>query len=189
MMLSVIVAMSENRLIGRGGDLPWHLSADLKRFRRLTTGHAIIMGRKTYESIGRPLPERRSIVITRQADYRARGVETAGSLDAALALAAAGSVAGDNVAGDNVSGGREAFVIGGAEVFREALPRAGRLYLTLVHAELEGDVYLPRFDTGAWTLASEERHAADERNDFDYSLLVYEGSASGVTERGSGLCE
>ena len=99
MSLSVIVAMSENRLIGRGGDLPWHLSADLRRFRRLTTGHAIIMGRKTYESIGRPLPERRSIVITRQADYRAEGIETAGSLDAALAL---------------VSGDDEAYVIGGA---------------------------------------------------------------------------
>ena len=163
-MLSVIVAMSENRLIGRGGDLPWHLSADLKRFRRLTTGHAIIMGRKTYESIGRPLRERRSIVITRQADYRAEGVETAGSLDAALALAA----------GDGSLGNSEAFVIGGAEVFREALPRAGRLYLTLVHAELEGDVYLPRFEVDEWKLGSEERHAADDRNDFDYSFLVYE---------------
>ncbi len=164
MTLSVIVAMSENRLIGRGGDLPWHLSADLKRFRRLTTGHAIIMGRKTYESIGRPLPERRSIVITRQTDYRAERVETAGSLDAALALAA---------------GDSEAFVIGGAEVFREALPRASRLYLTLVHAEIEGDVYLPQFDQDAWTLASEQRHAADERNDFDYSFLVYERRVAG----------
>ncbi|MCH8921850.1 MAG: dihydrofolate reductase [Planctomycetes bacterium] len=163
-MLSVIVAMSENRLIGRGGDLPWHLSADLRRFRRLTTGHAIIMGRKTYESIGRPLLERRSIVITRQADYMAEGIETAGSFNAALAL---------------VAGDEEAFVIGGAEVFREALPRAGRLYLTLVHAELEGDVYLPPFDKDEWTLTSEERNAADERNDFDYSFLVYERRVAG----------
>lgn len=163
-MFSVIVAMSENRLIGRGGDLPWHLSADLRRFRRLTTGHAIIMGRKTYESIGRPLPKRRSIVITRQADYAAEGIETAGSLDGALAL---------------VAEDEEAFVIGGAEVFREALPRAGRLYLTRVHAEFEGDVYLPPFDEADWTLTNEERHAADERNDFDYSFLVYERRVAG----------
>ena len=159
MILSVIVAMSENRLIGRGGDLPWHLTADLRRFRRLTIGHAIIMGRKTYESIGRPLPNRRSIVITRQADYAAEGIETAGSLDEALSLVALDY---------------EAFVIGGAEVFREALPRASRLYMTLVHAELEGDVYLPPFEDNVWTLASEERKAADERNDFDYSFLVCE---------------
>lgn len=165
-MFSVIVAMSENRLIGRGGDLPWHLSADLKRFRRLTTGHAIIMGRKTYESIGRPLPQRRSIVITRQADYAAEGIETAGSLDAALTLVAADASQNN------------AFVIGGAEVFREALPRAGRLYLTLVHAELEGDVFLPPFNDDEWALRSEERHAADERNDFDYSFLVYGRRAS-----------
>ena len=167
MMLSVIVAMSENRLIGRGGELPWHLSADLRRFRRLTTGHAIIMGRKTYESIGRPLPERRSIVITRQADYRAEGIETAGNLDAALALVA------------DVSENSEVFVIGGAEVFRDALPRAGLLYVTLVHAELDGDVFLPPVDTDEWKLASEERHAADERNDFDYSFLVYERRVAG----------
>jgi dihydrofolate reductase len=161
MMLSVIVAMSEEGVIGRDGDLPWRLSADLRRFRRLTTPHTIIMGRKTYESIGRPLPDRQSVVISRNTDYQVDGVTVVSSLDAALAATES----------------KEAFVIGGAEIFRLAIPQADRLYLTLVHASVEGDVHLPPLDLSCWDLRDEERHAADEKNQYDYSFLTYDRRA------------
>lgn len=159
MKLSLILAMAENRVIGRGNDLPWHLPADLKRFKALTLDHAIVMGRRTFESIGRPLPRRRSIVISRDPAYAADGVEVAHSLDEALQLAA----------GDD-----EVFVIGGAAVFAAALPRADRLYLTRVHAEAEGDVTCPPLDDGSWKLLSEERHEADERHAYPFTFQVYE---------------
>lgn len=159
MKISLLVAMAENRAIGRDGRLPWHLSADLKRFKKLTLGHVVIMGRKTFESIGRPLPRRRSIVLSRDPDYVARGAETAGSLDEALARAA---------------GEDEVFIVGGSQVFAEALPRADRLYLTRVHAEVEGDVFFPELDPDAWELLSEERHEADGRHDYAFSFLILE---------------
>ncbi len=158
-MISLIVARSENRVIGRDGDLPWHLPADLKRFKRLTLRHTVIMGRKTFESIGRPLPRRRSIVLSRNPDYRPEGAEVAHGLERALELAA---------------GETEVFVIGGARVFAEALPRADRLYLTLVHAEVEGDVFFPEVDAEDWRLVSEERHEADDRHAHAFSFLTYE---------------
>lgn len=157
--LSLIVAMARNRVIGRDGDLPWHLSADLKRFRKLTTGHAILMGRKTYDSIGRPLPQRRSIVITRNADYRPDGVETAGSLEDALSL---------------VRGDSEAFIIGGGTIYEQALPLADRLYVTLVEAEIDGDTTFPAIDPSQWRLVSEETHEADAKNDWPYRFLIYD---------------
>ena len=157
MRISLLLAMSENRVIGRDGGLPWHLSADLKRFKKLTLGHVVIMGRKTFESIGRPLPRRRSIVLSRDPAYAPEGAEAAASLDEALARAADED---------------EVFVVGGAGVFAEALPRADRLYLTRVHAEVEGDVVFPELDLGAWTLLSEERHEADERHEHAFSFLV-----------------
>ncbi len=159
MKISLIVAMSENGVIGRGGDLPWHLSADLKRFKKLTLGHVVIMGRKTFESIGRPLPRRRSLVLSRDPAYRAAGAEVAASLEQALAMAAAED---------------DVFVIGGAAVFAEALPLADRLYLTLVHAEVDGDVTFPAVDTDSWRLISTERHEADAKHAYAFSFLVYE---------------
>ena len=163
--LSLIVAASENDVIGRDGDLPWHLPKDLRRFKRLTTGHPIIMGRKTHESIGRPLPNRRSIVLSRDPEYRADGVEVAPSLDKALALAKSGEPAD------------EIFVIGGYEVFRRAMPRADRLYLTRVHAEVDGDVLFPDFDPERWTLVEDVRHESDAKHAHAFSFQTYDRTA------------
>ena len=162
MKLSIIVAISENHVIGRDGGLPWHLSADLKNFKRLTMGHPIIMGRKTYDSIGRPLPGRTSIVITRQDSYQPDGVETVGTIADALKRAEPSD---------------EAFVIGGAEIYRLALPLADRLYVTRVHATVEGDVMFPELDPTEWQLQSAEPHKADEQNDFDFAFESYFRSA------------
>lgn len=156
--LSLIVAMSANRVIGREGRLPWHLPADLKRFRQLTTGHAIIMGRKTFESIGRPLPDRKNIVITRDRTWQQPGVTVAHSLDAAVRLA-----------GDD----DEVFIIGGANIFREALPKADTLYLTLVHEKIEGDVHLPEVDWSQWDRVEDQRHEPDAANPLPYSFRKY----------------
>jgi dihydrofolate reductase len=156
---SLIVAMSENRVIGREGRLPWHLSADLRRFKQLTMGHTIVMGRKTFESIGRPLPGRNSIVVTRQQGYAPPGVSVAASLAAASRLAV---------------GDSEVFFIGGGEIYRQVLPRVERIYLTLVHAELPGDTHFPELSPDQWRLAQRVDHAADEKNDFPFSILVYE---------------
>jgi dihydrofolate reductase len=157
-MLSLIVAMSENRVIGRNGRLPWHLSSDLRRFKQLTLGHHLVMGRRTFEAIGRLLPGRISVVITRQAGYQAAGALAAGNLDAALGL----------TAGDG-----EVFVVGGAEIYRLALPAADRIFLTLVHAQLEGDAFFPAWDEAAWHLVESTRHPRDDRNEYAYSFLTY----------------
>ena len=166
--LTCIWAMSENGVIGRDGALPWRLSADLRRFRRLTTGHAVVMGRRTWESLGRPLPQRRNIVISRNADLVAPGVEVAGSLERALALAA-----------DQ----EEVFVIGGAAMYRLALPICDRLLVTSVHAEVAGDVSIPDGALDGWTLVDETRHDADEKNDHAYSFRVYEKALRPVVEK------
>ncbi len=164
MLLSIIVAAAENGVIGRDGQLPWRLAADLQRFKRLTMGHAVLMGRKTFESIGRPLPGRRMIVITRQPDYEAAGVEIAHSLEEAYRRAAE--------QGDN-----EAFIIGGAEIFRQALPHADRLYFTQVQATIDGDVFFPPFDRADWRLISQEEHPADAKNDHPFAFQTYERNA------------
>ncbi len=160
MSLSILVAVAENGVIGRGGDLPWHLAADLGRFKRLTIGHAIVMGRKTWESIGRPLPGRRMVVVTRQAGYRAEGVRVAAGLQQALEMA-------------REAGDREPFVVGGAEIYRQALPLASRLYRTRVLADVEGDTYFPKFQEAEWRLVESDPHEADARNDhpFCFELL------------------
>ncbi len=157
--LSLIVAVAENGTIGRDGALPWHLPDDLRRFKAVTLGHPIIMGRRTYDSIGRPLPGRRSIVLSRDPDYRVDGVEVAGSLDAALRAAADQD---------------EVFVIGGAALFDAALPIADRIYLTRVHATVEGDVGFPQLDAKRWRLISDEPHAADAEHRFAFSFRIYE---------------
>jgi dihydrofolate reductase len=157
--LSLIVAMSEGGVIGHHGRVPWHLPDDLRRFKQLTMGHPLIMGRRTFGSIGRPLPGRRCIVLSRDPAYRPDGVETAPDLETALA---------------RVADAPEAFVIGGAEVYRGALPRADRLYLTLVHAPIPGDVRFPTFDLAAWTLLAETFHPADARHAHAFTLRHYE---------------
>ena len=165
MKLSVIVAVAENGIIGHDGDLPWHLSADLRRFKRLTTGHPILMGRKTWESIGRPLPGRTSVVISRQPDYETGYPEVllAANLDEALARAR-------NVE-ENTG---EAFLIGGARIYEMALPRADRLLLTRVHANPEGDVSFPQVNWDEWQLVDEEKNEADDKNDFAHTFQVFQ---------------
>jgi dihydrofolate reductase len=158
MILSCIAAVSDNGVIGRGDALPWRLSADLKRFKRLTTGHALIMGRKTFESIGRPLPNRTSIVLTRDRAYQRPGAVVVHSLDEAL---------------ERCRGEKEVFAIGGAALFREALPRAQRLYLTRVHAEVAGDVRFPAESLAGWERLESTELPADENNQYATTYEVY----------------
>lgn len=146
-------------MIGRANALPWHLPADLARFKTLTMGGVLIMGRRTYESIGRPLPGRRTIVLTRDPAWRADGVETAGTFDGALERAG--------------GAGADAFVVGGATVYATALPRAARVYLTVVHADIPGDVFFPALDPTTWRLAEAVRHDADARHAYPYSFRLY----------------
>jgi dihydrofolate reductase len=161
MKLSLVVAVAENGVIGQAGRLPWHLPHDLKRFKRLTVGHTVLMGRKTFQSIGRPLPDRQNIVLTRDPSFTAEGVEIVHSLDDALTHAR----------------GEEVFVIGGEALFREALPIADRIHLTLVHASVDGDVRFPLEALADWRLISDEHHPADARHAFAFSFRVYESTA------------
>ncbi|MEX0963208.1 MAG: dihydrofolate reductase [Pseudohongiellaceae bacterium] len=168
MKLALICAMSENRVIGRDNELPWHLSEDLKYFKRTTMGSCIIMGRNTWESIGRALPGRTSIVITSKADYQAPGAEVVPSLEAALAMAAAMS---------SQQGNATSFVIGGAVLYQAALPFADTIHLTRVHANVEGDTYLHEFDESNWSEVSRQKYQRDEKNGFDYSICVLQRTA------------
>ena len=168
MKISLIAAMAENRVIGRDNRLPWHLPDDLKRFKRLTTGHTVIMGRKTYEAIGKPLPDRRSIVVTtrpltdRAPLHPPHSVVAAGSIDEALALVG------------GVGGEAEVFVAGGEAIYRLTLPRADRLYLTLVHAAIPGDAHFPPLDLSQWKLIEDERHEANQRHAYAFSFRTYD---------------
>ena len=157
--VSLIVAMAKNRVIGANNAIPWHLPAELKMFKSITMGHHIVMGRKTWESIGRLLPGRTTVVVTRRRDYSVPGAIVADSLESALA-----ACRGDD----------EVFVIGGAELFAAALPRADRIYLTLVDADVAGDVLMPEFDLGAWRERSAQSFRADAKNPLDYTLTVYD---------------
>jgi len=155
--LSLIVAVARNGVIGKDNTLPWHLPEDLKRFRALTTGHHIIMGRKTYESIGRLLPGRTTVIVTRNKEYRVPGALIADSLQRAVALC-----------GDD----EEAFLIGGAELFREGMQRCDRIYLTEIDADFAGDVFMPLLDPADWHEVSRERHASGQG--WDYGYINYE---------------
>lgn len=158
-VLTLIWAMSENRVIGHNGGLPWHLPDELKHFKAKTIGSAVIMGRKTWESLPiQPLPKRQNIVVTRNRDYEASGAQIADSLDAAI----------DLVAGDTV------FVIGGASLFAEAITRADRLELTVVHDECTGDTTMPEIDWDRWSLVGVEVHPADERHRSAFTYKTYE---------------
>jgi dihydrofolate reductase len=163
--LALIVAMAQNRVIGRNNKLPWYLSEDLKYFKRITMGKPVIMGRLTFESIGRPLPGRTNIVVTRNQDYAAEGVKVVHSLEQAKQLC-------ESIA--EVDGSDEAMVIGGAQIYQQALSYADRLYLTEVHANVEGDAYFPEFDRSQWQEISRENFQATGPNPYDYSFLVLE---------------
>jgi dihydrofolate reductase len=169
MNLSLICAMAENRVIGINNNLPWHLSEDLKYFRRTTMGHSIIMGRKTWESIGRPLPGRTNIVVTRNTDYSAEGAKVVSSLEAAIRMA-------ESVA--FIDGTDEAFVIGGAAVYQAALPLANTIHLTCVHAEVKGDTFFTDFDVTKWEEVAREDFSSDESNPYDYSICILKRNAS-----------
>ena len=161
MRLSIIVAVSDNGVIGRDGDLPWRLSADLQRFKALTMGHHLLLGRKTFDSIGAVLPGRTMVVISRGRPSLPAEVLLASSLEEATELARA-------------NGDVEAFIAGGAEIYAQALPAADRLYLTRVHTACEGDTLVPAWQEGDWQEISREDHPADDRNAHPYSFLVYE---------------
>ncbi len=159
MRRSALVAMAKNRVIGRDNTLPWRLSADLKRFKQLTMGHTLVMGRKTYESIGRPLPGRRMVVITRQPGFRPEGVQVVHSLEEALAAAPADE--------------QELFIGGGAEIYRQAMPLTDRLYLTVIEREVEGDAYFPELDPSSREQVDEEAHLGAEEP-LPYRFLTYD---------------
>ena len=154
--LTIIVAYDANRGIGINNTLPWHLPEDLIRFKQITTGHAIIMGRKTYESIGRPLPNRRNIVLTRQTGWHADGIDVAASLEQALGMV----------------DGQTPFVIGGAEIFNQALPLCQTILATEIQRDITCDAFFPAIDPDAWRETARESHHSD-KNSFDYAFVTY----------------
>jgi dihydrofolate reductase len=157
--------MAENRCIGLDGDLPWHISTDLKRFKRVTMGHPMVMGRKTFQSIGKPLPGRPNIVVTRDREFHEKFVQVAFSMDQALRLAT-----------DHATG--QVMVIGGAEIFAQALPRADRLDVCEVHAEVAGDTFFPDYDRTLWREVSRETHPPEREGGPSFSFFVYDRLAS-----------
>jgi len=163
-MLSLIVAAGENNEIGKGGKMPWHLPADLRHFKTVTMGKPVIMGRRTYESIGKPLPGRRNIVVTRDPAWQAEGCEVAHSLPEALMLAA---------------GEPEIMLIGGGQLYREGLARAQRIYFTRVHGEFDADTFFPVLDRSQWYEVARESHPVDERNAYACTFQVMERRVPG----------
>ena len=162
MSLALVVAAAENGVIGRDNGLPWRLPGDLKQFRRLTTGKPVIMGRRTFESIGRALPERLNIVVSRQPGYREPGILVVPTFEEAVR-------AGREAAAPGMV---EVMVIGGADIYRQALPLADRIYLTEVHARVDGDTHLPAVDWTEWREVSRELHPAGPGHSHDYSFVV-----------------
>ena len=159
MKLAIIVATDQKNLIGKDNDLPWKLSADLQYFRRVTMGKPLIMGRNTHESIGRALPGRKNIIVTSDLNYQAEGCCVVHSLEQAIKEC------------DNAE---EVMVMGGASLYTQLLPQADRLYLTQVHASLEGDAWFPDWQHSDWNEVSREDHSADEKNEYSYSFIIYE---------------
>ncbi len=159
MQLSIIVAMDRNRVIGKGDTLPWHISSDLKNFKKITMGKPIVMGRKTHESIGRPLPGRENIILTRDKNYQAKGCTVLHSMEEIF---------------EHCKDIEEVMITGGSEVYKLSLEQASHLYLTEVHTEIEGDTFFPEFDRGEWEEVSREDFKADEKNEFDYSFVLLE---------------
>ena len=164
-MITVIAAIATNNALGKDNDLIWHLPADLKRFKKVTTGHYIVMGRNTFESIGRPLPNRTTIIITRNKNYFKEGCLIAHSLEEAIEL---------------VENDDAVFIIGGAQIYKEAIEKdlVNQLDITRVHKEFEADVFFPEIDLNIWKETSREDFKADEKNKFDYSFLSFQKKAN-----------
>jgi dihydrofolate reductase len=160
-MITVIAAVAKNNALGKDNDLIWYLPADLKRFKKVTTGHYILMGRNTFESIGKPLPNRTTIIITRNKNYSKEGCLIAGSLEEAIKLA---------------KGEAQLFIIGGAQIYKEVISKnlADQLDITLVHSEFEADVFFPEIDSNVWREAAREDFKADEKNEYDFSFISYQ---------------
>lgn len=159
-MVSILVAASENNVIGKRNAIPWKLPADMRYFRKLTTGNVVIMGRKTFDSIGKPLPDRANVIVTRQTDMKVPGAFVAHSLRDALEKGRAS--------------GRDVFIIGGEEIYKQALPYVDRIYLTRIHAHIDGDAYFPALNKSEWTLISSESKLPDEKHKFAFDFDVYQ---------------
>jgi len=157
-MVTIIAAVAENNALGKNNDLIWHLPADLKRFKKVTNGHFVIMGRKTFESLGKPLPNRTTVIITRDINYSAEGCIVVNSLEEALVKAAP----------DN-----NPYILGGAEIYKQAIEIADVLDLTFVHASFEADAFFPKIDTSIWKEIKREDFTADEKNAYNYSFVTY----------------
>ena len=161
MIISTIVAVAKNNVIGKDNNIPWYLPADLKYFKKITTGHHIVMGRKCYESIGRPLPKRTNVVVTRNPFFIASGCLITHNVAEAVQLAEA-------------NGEEEVFIIGGGQIYEIALPHVDRIYLTEVDVEVEGDIFFPTIDPNNWNLIKETKNKSDEKNEYDYTFKVLE---------------
>ena len=159
-MISFLVAMDKNRVMGIDNRLPWRLPADVKFFKEVTMGHPVVMGRKTYDSIGKPLPGRENIILTRNVDYQPEGCKVIHTVEESI----------EYMKNKN----DEVFVIGGAQLFKELFPVADRLYITEIHHEFEGDTFFPEFEESEWTLSSSEKGIKDEKNPYDYFFHVYD---------------
>ena len=157
-MISLIVAMGRNRVIGRDNQLVWHQPADLRHFKETTIGKPVIMGRKTFESVGKSLPGRTTVVVTRRDDFVAPGCLMAGSLEQALEM---------------VSSEPEILIAGGGEIYRQAIPVCDRMYITIIEHEFDGDTFFPEFDQGEWVIEEERRHEADEKNRYSMLFRTY----------------
>lgn len=156
-MIAAIVAMSENNVIGINNELPWHLPQELKYFKKITTGHTIIMGRKTFESIGRPLPNRQNIVVTRQSDYKAEGATVINDLEEYLSHHKE----------------EDLFIIGGAELFKMSFPYLDTLYITEIHHSFEGDTFFPEFNKDEWIIESRSEAQIDEKSKIKFTYFIY----------------
>jgi dihydrofolate reductase len=158
MTISIVVAIAENNAIGMHNQLLWHLPADLKHFKQITSHHSIIIGRKTFDSVGKPLPNRRNIIVTRQ-DITIEGCEVVKSIDEAIALC---------------KGENEVFIVGGAEIYKQAMDKTDKIYLTIVHKTFDADAYFPEIDHQKWKETEREDHQADEKNKIPYSFITLE---------------
>ena len=161
MTISAIVATAKDNVIGKDNKLLWKLSDDLRRFKRITSGHAVLMGRKTFESLGKPLPNRTNLVVTRDENFAVEGAHVFNQINEALEYARS-------------EGEEELFIIGGGEIYQMMLPAANKLYLTKVHAQPEGDTFFPEIHDEEWDVINEEAHKADDRNEFDFVFLDLE---------------
>lgn len=158
--ISIAVAVGENYAIGKNNQLLWHMPADLKFFKQTTSGHTVIMGRKTFDSVGKPLPNRKNVVITRDTELKIEGVEVVNSLDEALAITQTEE--------------KPVFIVGGAEIYRQALPKTDKLYLTTIHHNFDADTFFPSINRSEWKVISSETHKADEKNKYNYTFEVLE---------------